>query len=281
MDLRTFKSRANWYQSRGIPYRRGYLLYGPPGTGKTSTIQAVAAFLDYNIAIISSITSMTNEKLCELIRCVPYNTVIVIEDVDHLFTSASSSKATAKMTMSGLLNVMDGVNSSKGSIIFMTCNNMDKLEPAMLRPGRIDVKLHLDYAAPEQIEDTFWRFMGIDDTEESSPLSEQEKDKAKKHATEFLKMIPGHEITTAELQSFFIDLLLEANAEKWEREYVYKVMYERVPKFLEKVKLDREQAANHRRKVEKEEEEEAKAEDNKEVEEEKEEEEKKESVDDE
>lgn len=161
------------------------------------------------------------------------------------------------MTMSGLLNVMDGVNSHNGSIIFMTCNNMVKLEPALLRPGRIDVKLHLDYAAPEQVEETFWRFMGCDDTEESLPLPEEEKEKAKKHCIEFLKLIPDNEITTAELQSFFIDLLLEANAEKWDRDHTYEVMYERVPGFLTKVQIDRDQAAKHEERENSEKEEES------------------------
>lgn len=122
---------------------------------------------------------------------------------------------------------------------------MVKLEPALLRPGRIDVKLHLDYAAPEQIEETFWRFMGLDDTENSLPLPEEEKEKAKKHSIEFLRLIPDNEITTAELQSFFIDLLLEADAERWNRDHTYEVMFERIPAFLKRVEFDREQAAKH------------------------------------
>lgn len=42
VDIQTFLSKHAWYEKRGIPYRRGYLLHGPPGTGKTSTIEAIA-----------------------------------------------------------------------------------------------------------------------------------------------------------------------------------------------------------------------------------------------
>ena len=44
-----FRRRKRWYKTRGVPYRRGYLLYGPPGTGKTSLIQALAVSISrYN-----------------------------------------------------------------------------------------------------------------------------------------------------------------------------------------------------------------------------------------
>lgn len=126
----------------------------------------------------------------------------------------------------------------------MTCNNIDKIQPALLRPGRIDLKLKLDYAAPEQIRDTFWRFMDLDD-ETSEPLEGEERKTVEKLAVEFEKMIPDYHVTTAEIQSYFIDMLLESKANDWKKEMLYEQMFTRVPDFLERVELDRKQSKNH------------------------------------
>lgn len=130
-------------------------------------------------------------------------------------------------------------------VIFMTCNNLNKITPALLRPGRIDVKLKFDYAAPEQVRDTYWRFMRLDETT-SMPIEGEEKEKAEEFGVKFESMIPNDKITTAEIQSFFIDLLLEANSAGWTRDEIYRHMFERIPEFLKKVAFDREQAEKHR-----------------------------------
>ncbi|KAK4514096.1 putative NRPS-like protein biosynthetic cluster [Mucor velutinosus] len=247
MDMQTFKKKADWYTKRGIPHRRGYLLYGPPGTGKTSTIQAIANHLDYNIAIMGALATTTNDNLLSLIRSVPHNSIVVIEDIDHLFeNNASDKEKKDTLTMSGLLNVLDGMQSQEGSMIFMTCNNLNKITPALLRPGRIDVKLKFDYAAPEQVRDTYWRFMRLDEAT-SLPIEGDEKEKAQEFGIKFGSMIPSDKITTAEIQSFFIDLLLEANSLGWTRDEIYQHMFERIPEFLKKVEFDREQAEKHRK----------------------------------
>lgn len=134
----------------------------------------------------------------------------------------------------------------------MTCNTIEKIEPALLRPGRIDLKIKLDYAAPEQIRGTFWRFMDLDD-KTSLPLEPEERAKVEKLADRFVDMIPAYTITTAEMQGFFVDMLLEANANQWERDDVYERMFTRIPEFLEKVEFDREQAKKHKLDYKKEE----------------------------
>jgi hypothetical protein len=130
----------------------------------------------------------------------------------------------------------------------MTCNNISKITPALLRPGRIDVKLHLGYAAPEQVKDTFWRFMSIDE-ETSMPLADEEKAIARKYMEEFGNAIPANMVTTAEIQGYFIDILLEANScdNGWTRDRIYKVLFERIPEFLERVERDRKQAEAHKK----------------------------------
>lgn len=134
----------------------------------------------------------------------------------------------------------------------MTCNTIEKIEPALLRPGRIDLKIKLDYAAPEQILGTFWRFMDLDD-KTSEPLEPEERAKVEKLADKFVSLIPVYTVTTAEIQGFFVDMLLEANANQWEREDVYERMFTRIPEFLKKVEFDREQAKKHKLDYKKEE----------------------------
>jgi flagellar biosynthesis regulator FlbT len=128
----------------------------------------------------------------------------------------------------------------------MTCNDINKITPALLRPGRIDLKLHFDYAMPEQVRETFWRFMGLNE-KTSIELVNDEKAIAEQHMEEFSKMIPANKITTAELQGYFIDTLLDANANGWTRDSVYEALVERIPKFLEDVQRDRKQAEEHRK----------------------------------
>lgn len=254
-DMKTFRKKADWYHKRGISHRRGYLLYGPPGTGKTSTIQAVATALDMNVAFVSLSSVASNEILSQLISNLPSDCIMVMEDIDHLFNpikTKDSESGHSSLTISGLLNVLDGMQSNEGSMIFMTCNTIEKIEPALLRPGRIDLKIKLDYAAPEQIRGTFWRFMDLDD-KTSLPLEPEERAKVEKLADRFVDMIPAYTITTAEMQGFFVDMLLEANANQWEREDVYERMFTRIPEFLEKVEFDREQAKKHKLDYKKEE----------------------------
>ncbi len=62
------------------------------------------------------------------------------------------------MTFSGFLNALDGVRSQEGQIIFMTTNHREKLDPALLRPGRADVHVLLNYASEKQMVDLFLRF---------------------------------------------------------------------------------------------------------------------------
>ncbi|CAO3656985.1 unnamed protein product [Mucor hiemalis] len=155
-DVKAFIGNGKWYNERGIPYRRGYLLYGPPGSGKSSFIQALAGELEYNICILNlSERGLTDDRLNHLLSNVPERSIMLLEDIDAAFTKRSQSDNQGyqfMITFSGLLNSLDGVASAEERIIFLTTNHVEKLDPALIRPGRVDLKEYLGNATEYQIK---------------------------------------------------------------------------------------------------------------------------------
>jgi chaperone BCS1 len=210
-DVRDFLASAQWYYDRGIPYRRGYLLYGPPGTGKSSFIQALAGELDYDIAILNlSERGLTDDRLNHLLTIIPARTLVLLEDVDAAFanrrrqTDADGYQG-ANVTFSGLLNALDGVASSEERIVFLTTNHVERLDEALVRPGRVDMTVRLDEATRYQVEQLWDRFYG--DLEDSSrdreifckklsSLGVIDMDKGQR---------PNRGTSTAALQGLFLD----------------------------------------------------------------------------
>ena len=90
-----------------------------------------------------------------LLANVSPHSIVLLEDIDSTFTNRSS---TAKVTFSGFLNALDGVYAKDGVIIFMSTNHLDRLDPALLRPGRIDCKVYLGYSTSHQQTQSFLRF---------------------------------------------------------------------------------------------------------------------------
>jgi MoxR-like ATPase len=248
-DITTFRRREQWYSLRGIPYRRGYLLHGPPGTGKTSLVQSVASKINMNVAIISLSGSMDDEQFNVVLQDVPRNSILVMEDIDHCVIrdpSSDKDNSSAKITMSGFLNALDGVVAQEGSMVFMTCNDITRLQPALLRPGRIDMKMELGYADKTQIMKMFWRFMGPDDTVEQTNEKPIVSDHLNEIARKFTDIIPDLTVTPAELQNFFIMHVLDRDdLEASEKTVDYNYLLDAIPEFMESVKRDREQAADH------------------------------------
>ncbi|XLR34858.1 hypothetical protein HN51_044173 [Arachis hypogaea] len=138
----------------GKAWKRGYLLYGLPGTGKSSLIAAMANYLNYDIYDLDLTGIYNNMNLKDLVLGMSNRSILVIEDIDCTIElenregdKEAHRKQEPKVTLSGLFNAIDGLWSSCGEerIIVFTTNHKERLDPALLRPGRMDMHIHLSY----------------------------------------------------------------------------------------------------------------------------------------
>lgn len=185
-DLDLFINSEDWYRERDIPYKRGYLLYGVPGTGKTSIIKAISTYTKRHIHYLMLSEIRSDNELIELLKKINYNeTILVIEDIDAMTDIVKSrtdiSDETVKLpdeneskknkdkeedpeqkksglTLSGLLNALDGVFSCHGRILIMTSNRPQVLDPALIRPGRCDCKYLFDNCDRQQIREIYYLY---------------------------------------------------------------------------------------------------------------------------
>lgn len=201
-DCREFIQNSSWYSDRGIPYRRGYLLHGPPGCGKSSFITALAGELERGICVLNlSERGLTDDRLNHLLAVAPQQSIILLEDIDAAFTSREESKAVKaaydglnRVTFSGLLNCLDGVASTEARILFMTTNYLERLDPALVRPGRVDVKEYIGWCTSNQIEQMFLRFY--------KNTGEEANELAKQFAEQVLSYKKN--VSPAQIQGFFM-----------------------------------------------------------------------------
>ena len=158
-DIHEFFSRREWYGRMGVPWRRGYLLYGPPGTGKTSVAYALAGELRLKLCAMSlSNAKLTDAMLSNQLQSTPPRSLILIEDIDSFFNAREKQDTRITISFSGLLNALDGVGAQEGRIIVLTTNHRERLDPALIRPGRIDVEIELGNADAQQLQGMLLRF---------------------------------------------------------------------------------------------------------------------------
>ncbi|KAF6997953.1 hypothetical protein CFC21_014119 [Triticum aestivum] len=165
-DLNRFIKRKDYYRRIGKAWKRGYLLYGPPGTGKSSLIAAIANHLRFDIYDLELTGVDSNSDLRRLLVGMTNRSILVVEDIDCTIelkqreeedeeqsksSSTEKKKAEDKVTLSGLLNFVDGLWSTSGEerIIIFTTNYKERLDPALLRPGRMDMHIHMGYCTTE------------------------------------------------------------------------------------------------------------------------------------
>lgn len=174
---------ATRYRSKGIPHRRGYMFYGPPGNGKSSLAMALAGHFGLNVYSLSLRDPHMNDSfLGQLFNVLPSSKVLVLlEDIDSAglkreeeFEDSESEIAdeeaiyeetgfgqpatyrrrrrppprVTNVTLSGVLNALDGISAPEGHIVVMTTNAPDSLDKALVRPGRVDLKVELYVSTP-------------------------------------------------------------------------------------------------------------------------------------
>lgn len=263
-----------WYANRGIPYRRGYLLYGPPGTGKSSLSLALAGFFKMRIYIVSlSSISSTEETIASLFAELPRRCVVLLEDIDTAGlthtreedgtqnnggnteeitpkqglrgndrgNNTTNNNSAFRLSLSGLLNILDGVASQEGRVLIMTTNHLEKLDKALIRPGRVDMTVQFGLADTGMIASIFRAIFAPLEADSSSfsstsaklaklakPTSTTEVTKARdaaevlertaaekvkreemiarveRLAEEFASKVPSHEFSPAELQGLLM-----------------------------------------------------------------------------
>ncbi|XP_075493054.1 AAA-ATPase At2g18193-like [Primulina tabacum] len=171
-DLDRFVRRRDYYKKVGKAWKRGYLLYGPPGTGKSSLIAAIANYLKFDVYDLELASLYSNSELRRILLSTTNRSIIVIEDIDCSVQMhergaepEGDESSNTKLTLSGVLNFIDGLWSTCGDerIVIFTTNHKEKLDPALLRPGRMDMHIHMGYCTPEGFDVLALNYLGIND----------------------------------------------------------------------------------------------------------------------
>jgi len=208
-DVANFIDREAWYSARNIPHRRGYLLEGPPGCGKTSLIRVVASEFNLPLCCVQLKSSRVGEAGIEaVLHKAPEGAIIFIEDIDCAEQGGVASRAgqesssvhivsgahdPAKVTMSELLNAIDGLGAQTGRLLFMTTNHPERLDQALVRDGRIDRRWHLGVATRQMTKRIFLSICAGD------PLCSSKQSQAER----FAETIPEG-LSIAEIQGFLV-----------------------------------------------------------------------------
>ncbi|KZP19917.1 hypothetical protein FIBSPDRAFT_1023946 [Athelia psychrophila] len=209
-DTKDFLKSEKWYADRGIPFRRGYLLHVLP----IHAIAGELMLDIYTLSLLSSWIS--DGILTILMSRVPARCIVLLEDLDAAFTrsvtrdsdstgtpsggknkdrdeesigpmappSSSRSRRSREanlsdvntLALSGLLNALDSVAASEGRILFATTNHLERLDPALNRPGRMDVWVDFRNASKWQAEALFRNFFPPTEEESATKDAEMEKE---------------------------------------------------------------------------------------------------------
>lgn len=181
--LDNFTNNADWYIKNKIPYHFGIMLYGSPGTGKTSIAQAIANYVKATMYVVSGDDILKLPAMMDNGRAIntfgltknDFN-IVLIEDIDcglsykSLYARGSRlgspwatdwddeeklDKCQDNNGLATVLNTIDGIGAPRNTIFIFTTNNIEDLDPALIRPGRIDLSLEIKPVCLE----TFKEFM--------------------------------------------------------------------------------------------------------------------------
>lgn len=230
-DIRNYLDPATrrFYTQRGIPYRRGYLLHGPAGTGKTSLSLGLAGLFGLELYLLHVPSVRTDTDLERLFTTLPPRCFILLEDIDAVgiknrgnFNQDEQEESEQEddedddrshygprchISLSGLLNVLDGVASQEGRIVLMTSNFAERLDRALVRPGRIDRMIFLGNISPRSAELMFKRMYEFDPSNPSAQAIQAAvgEDRLRKLALRFGGEIEENTFTPAQVQGYLLN----------------------------------------------------------------------------
>ena len=164
--LTSFINNKDFYYKHGIPYHFGILLSGPPATGKSSLINVIASnYCDKMMTLSLSDLVISLRSIINTSRICVSPLLIVVEDIDCQALSRNRNEtkyhgeehsvSCNNVTMSDVLNVIDGSNALANCIFVFTTNYVENIEPALIRPGRIDLHLEINPPSKESLNKFF------------------------------------------------------------------------------------------------------------------------------
>lgn len=165
-DLKHFMDGEDYYNTKGIPYKRGYMLYGPPGTGKTSLVKAIANTYGMDVYLINMEDVKTAEDITKLFRGF-HNTnsyhIVCFEDIDRCGMFKKKNPNFHYMynetspCIRAFLNELDGISEGNKRITIFTANDTSVIDQteALCRPGRIDKKIEVGNCDHIQLNELF------------------------------------------------------------------------------------------------------------------------------
>lgn len=148
-DITSFINHEDWYNKRGIQFKRGYLFYGAPGNGKTSLSLAISKYFNRDIYVLNINDITKDDALINAFSRIKNKSILLIEDIDVIL---GNRKSESKVSFSALLNCMDGAFSKYGLITIMTTNHIEVLDEALIREGRIDMKVSVGNPSSEMVD---------------------------------------------------------------------------------------------------------------------------------
>jgi hypothetical protein len=159
-DVGRFLAAEGDYARRCIPWHRGHLYEGPPGTGKTSVARAIASHFGMDVWYLPLADVKKDGDLLRMASRIAPRSMLLLEDVDVFHATTARDDSGEQVTLSGLLNTLDGIATPHGLLTVLTTNTPGVLDEAVIRPGRVDLVEHFGLAGGEQAARLVARYYG-------------------------------------------------------------------------------------------------------------------------